>query len=77
MDEEVAEPRNSSNKLGDADNNSIKVLGMLKNREKETFFRIKENGKTTCLSRDELVEKDPISLIVFYEKNLRVFPPKN
>jgi hypothetical protein len=49
---------------------------MMKGKDKTFYFKVKDGSKTEILSRDEVVEKDPISLIVFYENNLKFTQPK-
>lgn len=46
-------------------------------KEKAYYFKVREGGKFVILSREQVLLKDPIALVEFYEKNMHVVPAKN
>ena len=56
-------------KQKDTQKASFEIIGMYQS-EKEYFYKIK--GLKKVMSREEVLEKDPIALVLFYEANLKV-----
>ena len=46
-------------------------------QDKVKYFRIKKNGRISCIMRDELLESDPVSIVLFYEKNMHIVSATN
>jgi len=46
-------------------------------KERSYYFKVKESGKTSLMSREELLQRDPVALVEFYEKNMNVVPARN
>lgn len=75
--QEVMLPRSAGSKLGEGEGAKMKILGMMKSKEGNYYFKVKQSNKIQILNRDEVVAKDPVALIVFYETNLRVLQTKS
>ena len=66
-------PRIVSSKLCESEGVNMEVLGMLQ-KNKDVLFKTRENNKTVIMNRDEIMSKSPASLVVFYEKHMKMVP---
>jgi len=49
----------------------VEVLGMME-LENVKYFKIRESGKISCVTREDLLVKDAVSIVLFYERNMKL-----
>lgn len=40
--------------------------------ENVKYFKIRESGKISCVTREDLLVKDAVSIVLFYERNMKL-----
>jgi hypothetical protein len=62
----------SNNRTGELEKTKVQIQGMFLDKSNGYLYKVKEDGKTELLTRDEMLEKDPIAMVLFYEANLKI-----
>ena len=50
----------------------LQVMGMYQDSNGDYCYKVKENNKLDVLTREELIAKDPVALLLFYESRIKM-----
>jgi hypothetical protein len=64
------------NKLGDTtkpnQNGGIEILAMFHNDKNEYCYKVREKGTESVITREKLLGKNPVALVLFYESKIKI-----
>ena len=74
MEDEASARKVLGNKLGESEGVTLEVTGMLQANNGERYFQVKSKatGKVMTMNREDIISKDPIALVVFYESKIQI-----
>lgn len=59
----------------DGKEGKYKILGIFRDPSDQIFFRIKDGDSVETLTREEMIQKDVLSIVDFYESHIKFIKP--
>jgi hypothetical protein len=59
----------------DGKEGKYKILGIFRDPADQIFFRIKDGDNAETLTREEMIQKDVLSIVDFYESHIKFIKP--